>query len=150
MPLQKDYNPDVLSDQELAVKDTVYQFRIYKVKEPLDVPLPTSILEDNADGPSLSSSDGFSPSKPKSLPRRKSGIDRKKNFFFFQDYLKLTETSKLVSFRCLHNLVVFRSSHRSSTYTNSLAALKSSSVYIIWQLQDLVPVPAHTLIPEQL
>lgn len=133
------------------MKNTVYQFRICKVKEPLDVLLPTSILEDNADGPSLSSFDGFSPSKPKSLPIRKAGIDRERSVnFFFLDYLKITETSKLVSFRCLHNLVVFRSSHCSSTYTNSLAALKSSSVYIIWQLQDLVPVPAHTLIPEQL
>ena len=89
MPLQKDYNPNVLSDQELAVKDTVYQFHICKVKEPLDAPLPTSILEDNADGPSLSSFDGFSPLKPKSLPIKKAGIDRERSVNFF--FLRLSE-----------------------------------------------------------
>ena len=83
MPLQKDYNPNVLSDQELAVKNTVHQFRICKVKEPLDAPLPTSILEDKADGPSLSSFDRFSPSEPKPLPIRKAGIDRERNIIFF-------------------------------------------------------------------
>lgn len=83
MALQKDYNPNVLSDQELAVKNTVNQFHICKVKEPLDVPLPPSILEDKADGPSLSSFDRFSPSEPKPLPIRKAGIDRERNINFF-------------------------------------------------------------------
>lgn len=51
MPLQKDYNPNDLSDQEPAEKNPGHQFHVCKVMDPLDGSLPISILEDDVDGP---------------------------------------------------------------------------------------------------